>query len=116
MRLLLVLGCLAIAAAAPAARPAAAFTPPGLWDPLPLDAPVRPPASVGARVSAAEARINATNRTRSDRPGARPGSNQVVEDCSLQIGSVTLPSNGLAGSPTIVTNADVRGTIIQVCR
>ncbi len=110
MRLLHGLLSIAVTFAIPQARPAAGFSPPGLWDPQPLDVPVRPPASIGATISAAEARINATKRPGS--AGARSGGNPLVENCSLQIGSVS----GLARNQNIVTNVDVRGTIIQVCR
>jgi hypothetical protein len=104
---------IAITLGPPSAWHAAAFPPPGLWDPQPLDVPARPPAWIGAKISAAEARINATKRPRA--AGVGPGGNPLVQNCSLQIGSVNLP-RGLSGNSTIVTNSDVRGTIIQVCR
>lgn len=96
---------------------AQAFPPPGPWDAVPMDAPARMPASVGAAIAAAEARVNARNRSPSDRQsGIGAGVNSVQENCSLQVGSVTMPSRGSMSGQTVVANADVRGTIIQVCR
>lgn len=111
----LALVTLAMVAAVPAQ--AQTFQPPGLWDPRPLDAPVRPPASVGAAIAAADARVNARASNQNSRQaGAGPGQDPVQETCSLSIGSVELPSRGTASNQTIVASADVRGTIIQICR
>ena len=94
-----------------------AFPPPGPWDSQAMDAPIRAPASIGATIAMAEARVNARNRAQSDRTAVGgPGRDPVQESCSLQIGSVNMPSRGSMSGQTVVANADVRGTIIQICR
>jgi len=99
------------------AFPAKAFPPSGSWDAQAMDSPVRPTASIGAVIAAAEARVNARGATGSDRrAGVGPGGDPMRESCSLQVGSVNLPSRGTMAGQTVVTNADVRGTIIQICR
>lgn len=107
----------ALAVAALLARPTLAnsFGALGLWDPLPLDAGVYAPASVGAAIAAANARINAMRTPNTD-AGVGPAGNPVRQTCSLQVGSISLPSNRRSDNNTFVTNANVTGTIIQVCR
>lgn len=105
----------AIASSLPAA--AQSFPAPGLWDPQPMDADVHPPAYVGAAIAAADAMVDARRHPQSTRnAGAGPAGNPVQETCSLQVGSVALPSGGVASNQTIVANASVTGTIIQICR
>ncbi len=101
------------------ARPgfADSFPGPGLWDPLPMDAAVYAPASVGAAIAATNARIDAMKTpVSSTNAGVGSARDPLVPTCSLQIGSVALPANGTIDNQTIVANASVTGTIIQVCR
>lgn len=93
------------------------FPGPGLWDPLPLDADVYPPASVEAAIAATDARIDALKTPNAGtNAGAGPAGDPLQQTCSLQVGSVALPANGSVDNQTIVAIGNVTGTIIQVCR
>lgn len=105
----------AIASFLPAA--AQSFPALGPWDPQPMDADVHAPASVGAAIGAADAMVDARRHPQLTRAaGAGPAADPVQETCSLQVGSVTMPSGGVVNNQTIVANATVTGTIIQICR
>jgi len=89
------------------------FPKPGLWDPQPLDADVRAPASIGATIAGARASVNSRNTGSAG--GRVQQATGVQEGCSLQIASPVLPEGSTSGR-TIVLQSEIHGSVIQVCR